>query len=165
MLFKSKNHLALFKLIDLHENSSLIFCNHCLFLDILYIIMTDHSKCVKCTHCNHSCVDIFLEFLNHTHKKLKFKLKLIVKKHVKHFITVARLNAKLIKLLNQIKHNKSLFILKTHCVTIKLDDDNNEMKNENNSFNISQLVNSISSFFWDSILFSSQNVEVFSHNS
>jgi len=147
MLFKFKNHLALFKLIDFHENSSLIFCNHCLSLNVSCIVITDHSKCAECTHHDYFCVDIFLKSLNHTHKKLKFKLKLIVKKCVKHFTVAVKLNAKLTKLLNQIKHNKLLFILKSCCVTIKLDDDNDKIKNKNNSFNISQLVDSISSFF------------------
>ena len=147
MLFKLKNHFVLFKLIDLHKNSSFILCNHCLFLNVSCVIMTDHSKCVKCTHHDHSCVDIFLESFNCTHKKLKFKLKLIVKEHAEHFTAVVKLNAKLTKLLSQVKYNKSLFIFKTHCVTIKLDDNNNEMKNKNNFLNISQFVNSMLSFF------------------
>jgi len=147
MLFKSKNHLALFKLIDLHENSSFISYNHYLSLDILCFIMTDHSKCIKYTYCDHFCIDISLKFFNCTHKKLKFKLKLIVKEHTEHFITVVKLNVKLTKLFSQIKHNKSLFIFKICCVATELDDDNDETENENNFFNISQLINFMSSFF------------------
>jgi len=165
MFFKLKNCLVLFKLINFHENSSSILYNHCLFLDVLYVVMTNCLKCIKCTDCDCSCVDIFFKFLNCVHKKLKFKLKLIVKECVKHFIIVVKLNTKLTKLLSQVKHNKSLFILKIHCVATELNDDNNEMKNKNNFFNISQLINSISSFFWDLILFFSQNFEVFSHSS
>jgi len=164
MLFKLKNHLVLFKLIDLHKNSSFISCDHYLSFNISYIVMTDCSKCAECIHHDYSCVDISLKFLNCTHKKLKFKLKLIIKEHAEHFITVVKLNAKLTKLFSQVKHNKLLFIFKIHCVTIKLNDDNNEMKNKNNFFNISQLVNSMSSFFWDLILFFSQNIETFSHS-
>jgi hypothetical protein len=36
---------------------------------------------------------------------------------------------------------------KTDCFVAELDSDNNEMKNETDSFNISQLVNLMSSFF------------------
>ena len=146
MLSKSKNHLAHFKLIGLHENSSSIFCDHCLSLDIFCIMMTDHSKCAECTHHEHLCVDIFLKSLNCTHKKLKFKLKIVVKECAEHSVTVVRLNAKLIRLLSQIKHNKLLFILKTHCVAIKLDDDNDETENLS-FFLMLQLINSMSSFF------------------
>jgi len=100
MFFKLKNCLALFKLIDLHEDSSLISCDHCLFFDIFCIIIINHSKCAECTHHDHSCINIFFKSLNCTHKKLKFKLKLIVKEHAEHFITVVKLNAKLTKLLS-----------------------------------------------------------------
>jgi len=164
MLFKSKNCLAFFKLIDLHKNSTLIHYNHCLFLNILYIMMTDHSKCAECICCEYSCIDIFLKFLNCMHEKLKSKLKLVIKEHVKHIIIVVKLNAKLTKLLNQIRHNKLLFIFKIHCVTTELNNDNNETKNLNSSL-MSQLINFISSFFWNLILFLSQNVKVFSHSS
>ena len=75
------------------------------------------------------------------------------------------INAKLTKFLSQIKHNKSLFIFKAHCVTTELNNDNNEMKNVFISSNISQLVDFMLLFFWNLILFSSQNVKVFSHNS
>jgi len=147
MLFKSKNCLALFKLIDFHENSSFISCDHCLFLDIFCVIITDHLKCTDCICCDCSCVDISLKFFNHTHEKLKSELKLSIKECAEHFITVVRLNAKLIRLLSQIKHNKLLFIFKICCVTIKLNNNNNETKNKNNSSNISQLIDFMSSFF------------------
>ena len=54
---------------------------------------------------------------------------------------------------------------KINCLVAELDSDNDEMKNKNNSLNIQQLVNSISSSFWNSVLFFSQNVEAFSHSS
>jgi len=136
MLFKFKNYFAFVKLINLYKNSSFILCNHFLFLNVLCVVMTDHSKYTKYIYHNCLCIDISLKFLNCTNKKLKFKLKLIVKKHAEHFITVAKLNTKLIKLFNQIKHNKLLFILKICCVATEFNDDNNETKNENNSFNI-----------------------------
>ena len=147
MFFKFKNHLAFVKLIDFYKNSSLISYDHCLFLNVLCIVIINHSKCIKCICCDCFCVNIFFKSLNCTYKKLKSELKLIVKECVKHSITIVRFNAKLTKLLSQIKHNKLSFIFKTHCVTTELDDDNDEMKNENNSFNILQLINSMLSFF------------------
>jgi len=36
---------------------------------------------------------------------------------------------------------------KTDCFAVEFDSNNDEMKNENNSFNIQQLVNSMSSIF------------------
>jgi len=147
MLFKFKNCLVLVKLIDFYENSALISYNHCLFLNTFCIMMTDCFKCAECIYYDHSCVNIFLKSLNCTQKKLKFKLKLIIKEHAEHFIIIVKLNVKLTKLLNQIKHNKLLFILKTHCITTELDDDNNKTKNKNNFSVISQLINSMSLFF------------------
>jgi hypothetical protein len=90
---------------------------------------------------------------------------MIVKKHVEHLITVVKLDVKLTWLLNQIKHNKLLSILKTHCVATELSDNNNEMKNITDFLNIQQLIDSMSSFFWNLILISSQNVEVFLYSS
>jgi len=54
---------------------------------------------------------------------------------------------------------------KIDCFVVELDNDNDEMKNKNNFFNIQQLVNFMSSFFWNLILFFSQNVKVFLHSS
>jgi len=68
------------------------------------------------------------------HIKLKFKLKLILKKCAEQFAVIVKLNAKLTRLLSQVKHNKSLFIFKTHCVATELNDDNYEMKSSINFF-------------------------------
>ena len=109
--------------------------------------MIDYFKCAECIHYDHLCINISFKSLNYIHKKLKFKLKLIIKEHIKHFITIVRLNAKLTKLFSQIKHNKLLFILKTCCFTTELNYDDDETKNENNFSIILQLINSMSSFF------------------
>jgi len=48
------------------------------------------------------------------------------------------------KTLNQTDHHATE---KTDCFAVELDSDNDEMKNENVSLNIQQLVDSMSSFF------------------
>jgi hypothetical protein len=48
------------------------------------------------------------------------------------------------KTLNLINHHVSA---KINCLAAELDNDNDEIKNENNSLNMSQLINSMSSFF------------------
>jgi len=48
------------------------------------------------------------------------------------------------KTLNQTDYHATK---KINCFAVELDSDNDEMKNENNSFNIQQLVNFMSSFF------------------
>jgi len=48
------------------------------------------------------------------------------------------------KTLNQTDHYTTK---KTHCFAVELNSDNDETKNENNSFNIQQLVDFMFSFF------------------
>jgi len=48
------------------------------------------------------------------------------------------------KTLNQTNHHATK---KINCLAVELDNDNDEIKNENNSFNIQQFINFISSFF------------------
>ena len=66
------------------------------------------------------------------------------------------------KTLDQVNHHMSE---KADCLAAELDSDNDEIKNENDSPDMQQLVDSMSSSFWNSVLFFSQNIKVFSHSS
>ena len=127
---KSINCLALSKHISIHESPSLISCDHCLSLDITCVVMTDHLKCTACTHCGCPCIGISLKLLNCTHKKLESDLKAVIKECAEHSAAVVRLDAKLSRLLKQMKQNKTILTLKACCVASKLDDNNNETENE-----------------------------------
>jgi len=48
------------------------------------------------------------------------------------------------KTLNQTDHHATE---KIDCLAVEFDNDNDKMKNKNDSFNIQQLINSMSSFF------------------
>ena len=98
------------------------------------------------------------EFLNKIHIQLQ--------KNINHINT--ELDALVIKvvclqkILDQINHH---MFKKVNCLVTELNSDNDETENEINSLNIQQLINSMFSFFWNLILFSSQNVEAFLHSS
>ena len=163
---KSKfiNCLALSKHISIYESSSLIFCDHCLFLNIICVVMADHSKCTVCTHHDCSCIGISLKLLNHTHKKLKLNLEVVIKECAEHFTAVVRLDVKLSHLLKQMKQNKTISTLKAHCVASELGDNNDGTENKAPPI-VSQSNDALLSSFIDFLLFFSQNVEVFSHSS
>ena len=158
------NCLALFKHISIHKSSSLISCDHYLFLDIICVVMTDHSKCTVCTHHGCFCIDISLKSLNCTHKKLKSDLEVIIKECAEHSAAVARLNAKLSHLLRQMKQNKTILTLKACCVASELGDNNDETENKVPPI-ASKSNDALSSSFIDFLLFFSQNIEVFLHSS
>ena len=161
---KSINCLALFKHISIHGSPSLISCDHCLFLDIACVVMTDHPKCAVCTHCGCPCIGISLELLNHTHKKLESDLKAVIKECAEHSAAVVRLDAKLSRLLKQMKQNKTILTLKAHCVASELGDNNDETENEASPI-VSKPNNALSPSFIDFLLSSPQNVEASSHSS
>ena len=158
------NCLALFKHISIHESSSLISCDHCLFLDIDCVVMADHSKCAVCTHCGCPCIGISLELLNHTHKKLESDLKAVIKECAEHSAAVVRLDVKLSRLLKQMKQNKTISTLKACCVASELGDDSNGTENKVLSI-ASKSNDALLSSFIDFLLSFSQNIEAFSHSS
>jgi len=159
------NHLHTVKEINALNHSSVIFCHYCFFHFCLCIIMNNYKKCVKYTCCECLCIDVSWKTLNRVHDKLesdilqvKFKQSQLLSEQTH---VAAKLNY-LCKMLWQINsHAKE----KTLCLLQKLF---NEKKVINNSSSeiLSQLLNTMSFNFWQFIsLFSSQNVEVFSHSS
>ena len=158
MSSKKFNHFHNIKEIQLSDTLILFFCEYCHCLSINCFVMKSWFKCDKCTQCDHFCVTVSWESLNKTHIQLQ--------KNISHTNTeLGVLAAKIVwlqKTLDQVNHCTSE---KTNCLVTELDSDNDEMKNENNFSDIQQLVDSMSFSFWNSVLFSSQNVEVFLHSS
>jgi len=67
---------------------------------------------------------------------LKFQLNETETEHAAQLKTLQQLNFKNLQLQKTIKQNKSKVTKKTNCVAAELDDDNDEIKNETDSFNI-----------------------------
>ncbi len=101
---------------------------------------------------------VLWEFLNRTHIQLQ--------KNISHTNTeLGVLAAKIVwlqKTLDQVNHHTSK---KTDCLVTELNSDNDKTENENDFSDMQQLVDFMSSSFWNSVLSFSQNVEVFSHSS
>jgi len=57
------------------------------------------------------------------------------------------LSVKVIHLQKTLNQTDCCTTEKIDCLVVELDNDNDEIKNENNSLNIQQLINSMSSFF------------------
>ena len=155
MLFKNFNHLWITKKIQLSDVPAPFSCDHCVSCDLNCFVMDLWSKCDKCTHHGCSCVNVLWKSLNKTclslHKEISKANGELATKHTELAVLSFRVVC-LQKMLNLTDHCVSA---KTDCLVVELDSDNNETENENNSFNMQQFVNSMSSTFWDSILFSS----------
>ena len=161
---KSKNRLALADLISLNGETVPIPCKRCSFLNLDCVIMSDYSKCSECTRLGRPCVGISLASLNRTHVKLESDLEAVVKERAEHSAAIARLDAKLSRLLRQLKHNKTVSVLKGRCVASELGDDNDGTEDEIPPDSNNPL-ESLSPSFWDSILSPPQNVEASSRSS
>ncbi len=152
--FKIYNHLYLYQFINKDSNSMLTVCLHCFSLLILCIKIKNHSKCAEYVHCNHLCVSVLWESLNHIHNKLKFNLSVAEKELTQILVRVACLYKTL-------KYIKDKVIKKTLCLACKLADNNDDVskdKNNSNSLNLLFLT------FWDDLIStasSSQTVEAF----
>jgi len=164
---KQHNCLHLAKTIVTFNFTSLIACDHCSAALSSCIIMTGHAKCSECTHHDHSCVLISLDFLNHAHLQLKSELKMTMNECVKQAERLFKLNAKVLRLFKTLKQNESCTVVKVRCVAFKLSNDNNRTEDEKNSFNSSNLdflLKSMSSSFFIDLRPSSQTVVVFLHS-
>jgi len=164
---KQHNHLCLAKIIATFSFTSLIACDHCSAALSSCIIMTGHAKCSECTCCGHLCVLILLDFLNHAHLQLKSELKVAMNERVKQAEHLFKLNAKMLCLFKTLKQNKSHTVIKVHCVAFKLNNDNDETENEENSSdpsNLDSLLKSMSSSFFIDPEPPSQTAVVFSHS-
>jgi len=165
--YKQHNCLCLVKIIAIFNFTSLTACDHCLTVLSFCIIMTDHAKCSECTCCGCSCVLISLDFLNHAHLQLKFKLEMTMNECVKQAERLFKLNVKVLCLFKTLKQNESHTVIKVHCVAFKLSNDNNKTENEENSsdsFNLDSLLKSMSSSFFIDSEPLSQTVVVFLHS-
>jgi len=164
---KQHNCLCLAKIIATFDFTSLIACDHCFAALSSCIIMTGHAKCAECTCHGCSCVSISLDFLNHAHLQLKFKLKMTMNECVKQTEHLFKLNAKVLHLFKTLKQNESHTIVKVCCVAFKLSNDNNETENKKNSsdsFNLDSLLKSMSSSFFIDLEPFFQTVVVFLHS-
>jgi len=130
--FKTYNCLCLYQFINKDNDSVLTVCLHCFSLSILCIKMKNHSKCAECVCCDHSCVNVSWESLNHIHNKLKFNLSIAEKELTQALARVTCLH----KIL---KYTKDKVAEKTLCLVCKLTDDNDDVfrdKNDSNSLNL-----------------------------
>ena len=159
MLFKSSSCLRLTKQICLIRNSVIFSCEYCVLhcLDCFVMISDPDSKskpkCDKCTHHDHSCVDVLWKFLDQTHLSLQKEIS-------KTNNDLAALFTKVMHLQRTLDQVNNCASEKIDCLAAELDSDNDETENEASS-DLSQFVNFLSSSFWDSIAFSSQNIKAF----
>ena len=153
--FTQHNYFA--EKICLYDDFILFACQHCFLNIISCVMMSLHSWCTVCTQCSCECVDLSWEFLNHTCIKLFFKFIAVKEKQTQLFVKIICLQ----KVLNQSQNHTEQ---KISYLAEELADDNDETENEN-SFSMSQLINSMLLFFWKSIFISSQNIKAFSHSS
>lgn len=124
MKSKSLNYLKLLKFIFNYNFFTTFLYKHCFFIYSLYIIINNYLKCVKCICCDHFYINILLKSFNCMHKKLKFKLKIIIKKYInyftaaiKHSVIIIKFNIKFNYLFLQLKYNKFVFIFKDYIQT------------------------------------------------
>jgi len=164
---KQHNCLHLTKIIAIFNFTSFIACDHCSAALSSCIIMTGYAKCSECTHCGCLCVSISLNSLNCAHLQLKSELKVAMNECVKQAEHLFKLNVKVLHLFKTLKQNESCTVAKVRCVAFKLNNDNNETEDEENSFNpsnLDSLLESMSSSFFIDSEPSSQTVVVFLHS-
>ena len=152
---------CLVKEIYLHDDLILFVCQHCFLNFIFCITMSSHSWCAACTQSDHECINLFWESLNCICAKLFSESVVVKEKQTWLFVKIIHLQ----KILNQLQNHAEQKIL---CLAEELADDIDEIENKNENeilFSTSQLINSLSLFFWESIFVSSQNIEVFLHSS
>ena len=103
--------------------------------------MKSQKKCVECIRRDCFCVSISFEILNHAYEKLQTQLQTVEKKFARVLFRINRLR-------KQIKLNKSHTAQKMQCVAAKLNNDNDDFKNETiNKF--SSLFQIVDNFFND----------------
>jgi hypothetical protein len=157
MIPKSANRLSLAAFINKNGVLALIPCDRCALRGLVCVSMENRPKCSECTRLGRPCVGLSLESLNRTCDKLEDELGAALDEHEK---LVGKIN----RLRKTLRYNKSLQNTKASCVAQELADDNDGVEDENPS-TMSQLVDSMPSSFWDSILAPPQNVEASSRSS
>ncbi len=151
MSAKKFNHLWNTKEIQLSGSLFSFFCEYCHSLRLSCFIMEFHPKCNKCTQRGYSCVAISWESLDRTHLQLQKEIS----------TTNAELDVlavKIVCLQKTLDQANCCASQKVDCLAAELDSDNNGTEDENDPQTLSHFVNSMSSFFWDSI-FLSQDVK------
>ena len=131
--FKTYNHLCLYQFISKDSDSVLTIYLHCFNLLILCIKIKNHSKCAECVHCSCSCVNVLWESLDHTCNKLEFNLSITEKK-------LAQALARVTHLYKTLKHTKNKVAEKALCLAHKLADDNNDVSEDKNDSDSSNLL-------------------------
>ena len=131
--FKTCNCLCLYQFISKDNDSVLIICLHCFNLLILYIKMKNHSKCAEYVCHSYSCIDVLWESLNHIHNKLKFNLSITEKE-------LTWVLARVTHLHKTLKYIKDKVAEKTLCLIYKLVNDNDDVSEDENNFNSSNLL-------------------------
>jgi len=167
MLLKSSSHLALAKTILQFDIIPSTACECCSLTFKVCIHMKGHSKCAECTRRGRPCISVSLEFLNRVHKKLKSQLNKAEAEHTAQLNILQCLNLKILCLHTTIRQNKSRAVQKAQCVAAELNSDNNEITNDETSFepaNFDSLLQAMSPGFFNNLEPPSQTVEVFSHS-
>jgi len=108
-----------------------------------------------------------LESLNCVHKKLKSQLNKAKAEHAAQLNILQRLNLKILCLCTTIRQNKLCAVQKAQCVATKFDSNNNEITDDETSFepvNFDSLLQAMSFDFFNNLELSSQTAEVFLHS-
>jgi len=108
-----------------------------------------------------------LESLNCVHKKLKSQLNKVKAEHAAQLNILQCLNSKILHLCTTIRQNKLCAVQKAQCVAAKLDSNNNEITDDETSFepvNFDSLLQAMSLNFFNNLEPSSQTAEVFLHS-
>ena len=164
---KSENYIVLAKIILQFDLISFIACEWCFHSSKICICMNIIFKCAKYICCGCLCILVFLNFLNCVQEKLKSQLNWAETEHITHLKVLQQLNSKILHLHTTIQQNKLQTLLKVKCVAVELDSNNDGMKDEktpSSPFNLSSLLNFMSSSFFLDSGPPSQTVKVFSHS-
>jgi len=144
MSVKKFNHLQNTKEIQLSGSLFSFFYEYCHSLRLSCFIMKSHPKCNKCTWHDHSCVAISWESLNRTHLQLWKEISTANAE-------LGALAAKIIRLQKTLDQADRHASQKADCLAAELDSDNDGTEDENDPQILSHFVDSMSSFFWNSI--------------
>lgn len=150
-----RNRLA--EEIKLHGCIVPFACQHC-FLNVSpCVAMSSRPRCAACTQRGRECVGLSWESLDRTRAKLSSELVAAEEEQTRLFAKIIRLR----KVLNQSQDHAER---KASCLAEELADDKDGTEDKNPQ-TLSQLVDSMSPSFWDSIASPPQNVEASSRSS
>ena len=140
MLSKFKNHLCLSEIILHKEFPFSISCNLCTDIELLCIIMSDHSKCAECVHQDHFCIDLSLNSLESTCIKVEHDLSEALDEQLPQLLT------QITQLCKVLKQTENCIDTKVTCLTQELADNNDGTENDASQM-LSQFLDQMSNEF------------------